>query len=318
MHVVLNKVLFWFAATLIAIDAAWLSFGHFRIDAGNYAFLLLLVPPLMAGAHYYGARRNEPAISATLAGAAFLVATSAACPLLSYLLLTVAGPRIDALLAGLDRSIGFYWPAVMSFAANHNFITWILGIAYDSVIPQTVALLLVLGWKKRVADSYGFSLAIAIAAVVTIAVWACFPSFGAFSVYNLPPDVASKLGLLALDGNYGKALVQLLAHGPGLISPKDVKGIVGFPSYHTVQALVLAWYVRKVEVIRWPVIALNALVLVSTPIHGGHHLFDMFGGAAVTVVAIFLSSRIVRWAEKTAPLPAAAQEPLSAQVPTAA
>ena len=299
MHTILNKVYLWFAAIVVAADALWIGFGHFSIDARNYGLFFIFIPPLMIGALFYDRVRNEPGISATFAGAAFLTVFSAACCLLSYLLLTVAGPRIDDLLATIDRALGFHWPAVMAFAAHHQTFTAILGLAYVSVIPQTIVLLLILGWRQQIDDSYGFCLAIAIGALITVLSWAMFPSFGAFSVYNLPHDVASRLGL-ALDGDYGRALTQMLANGPGFMSPRELRGIVGFPSYHTAQALILTWYARKIPFVRWLALALNVTVLVSTPIHGGHHLVDLAGGMIVPVAAIVLADRIVAWAKAKA------------------
>ena len=233
-----------------------------------------------------------------LAAAAFLIVFSTACCLLSYLMLTITGPRIDGLLANIDHAMGFSWPALMTFAANHLLLTHLLKLTYLSVMPQTVLLLFLLGWKKDGEQIYRLCFALAISAGATIAIWTAFPAFGAFSVFNLSPTVAGKLGL-ALDGNYGKALVRMLNAGPGFISPRELRGLVGFPSYHTVQALVLIWYARNLPYLRWISLVLNSVVLVAVPIHGGHHLIDMFGGAAVTIFSVILAGRIVAFAAAT-------------------
>jgi hypothetical protein len=162
-------------------------------------------------------------------------------------------------------------------------------------------MLLILGGLRRSADIYGLCLAIALGGLIAVSVWAIHPSFGAFSVFNLPHWAARNLGI-ALDGDYGRNLVLLLKNGPGRISPSELRGIVGFPSYHTVQALVLMWYARHVPYLRWASVALNIVVLIGTPIHGGHHLIDLAGGAAVAVAAIMLADGIV----KRAAVPAAA------------
>ncbi len=60
----------------------------------------------------------------------------------------------------------------------------------------------------------------------------------------------------------------LLAHGPNLISPRDAKGLIGFPSYHAVLALLVVWYARDMKGLRWVVAVLDALVLVATS-HSG-------------------------------------------------
>ena len=98
----------------------------------------------------------------------------------------------------------------------------------------------------------------------------------------------------ALDGSYARSLTGLLEHGPGRIGPREVKGLIGFPSFHTVMALLTIWYARKLPLLRWLALALNILVIASTPIHGGHHLVDLFGGAATTGIAVWLSGRILQ------------------------
>jgi hypothetical protein len=298
MHRPLNRLLLLLAVPLVLADAAWVGLGHFAIDARNYALVGLLVAPLALAACYYDRRRDEPALSATLAVAAFLIVFPAGASLLSYLLLTVAGPRIDSLLAAADLALGFRWTAAMALAADHPRINMLLGFAYLSVMPQTVFLIFALGLRGRLEALYGLALSLAIGALLTLAMWTLFPSFGAFSVFALPDDVARKLGLV-LGADYGRILTGMLQHGPGFISPTEIRGIVGFPSYHTLQALVLFWYARQERWLRWPVLVLNIVVLVAIPVQGGHHLMDMFGGLGVTVAAILISRRLIAGAKTT-------------------
>lgn len=293
----LNRLLFALAALSVAGDALWLLEGHFRIDAQAYVLLALMAAGLVAGSAWYGRRRQEAGISAVLAVAAFVTVFPAATSLLSYLLVTIAGPRIDMPLAAVDRMLGFDWPAVMGWAADHPRINALLGYAYLSTLPQTVLLLLLLGWRRDLANLYGMALAAAYGALLTLAVWTSFPSFGAFSVFTLPPAVASHLGLV-LGFDYARGLVDLLNNGPGFISPREIRGIVGFPSYHTLQALTLAWYARQLPVWRWCALGLNAIVLVAVPIQGGHHLMDMLGGLGVTVMAAGLARASLAWAAR--------------------
>jgi hypothetical protein len=271
-----------------------------------------MIAPLGAAAAFYGLVRREAALSAMLACATFLIVFPAGASLLSYLLVTVAGPRIDSVLAAADRSIGFDWPGLMALVARYPFANTLLGYAYVSVMPQTVILLLLLGWRQKIAELYRLSLALAVGALITLAVWTAFPSFGAFSVYTLPDAVAGKLGLV-LGFDYGRVLVQMLQNGPGFISPADLRGLVGFPSYHTQQALLLTWYARSIGALRWPAILLNLIVLVSIPIQGGHHLMDMFGGVAVTVLSVLLAGWIVTLASKRAAAASQIYAPVATQ-----
>jgi PAP2 superfamily protein len=300
MHRTLNRVLFAVGSAVVLIDAGWLLLGHFAIDWQRYKILLVLALPLVGGAVYYERSRSEPALSAMLACAAFMIVFAAGASLASYLLITVAGPRIDGVLAEADAAIGFHWSPVMAFAADNPLFNRILGLAYVSVMPQTVLLLLWLGARGDLEDLYGLVLAVAYGAVITLAVWTPFPSFGAFSVFSLPDDVASRLNLVA-GFDYAHDLLQMLQSGPGFISPSELRGIIGFPSYHTLQAVVLTWYARRNPVLRWPVLAVNAAVLVAIPIHGGHHLVDLLGGLFVAAVAIVMARVTVAAAARLAP-----------------
>lgn len=299
------------ACGLILIDAVWSYAGRFDIDIRSYAIIAALLLPMVCGAIVYTRFRPDPLISTTCTGAAFLLAFSSSCAVLSYLLSTVAGPRIDGLLAQIDHAMGFDWVALMSFAADHGTMNALLKFSYVSVMPQIMVLAFILGWSGRAADLYGLCLAIAAGALICVFVWAIFPSFGAFSVFNLPPYTAAKLGL-ALDGNYGRDLIALLKNGPGLITPLELRGVVGFPSFHTVQALVLIWYARKLSLLRWVALVLNIAVLISTPIEGGHHLIDIIGGGVVTLAAVAFADRIVHAARSKPQIERSGRQPARA------
>ena len=144
MSQLLNRLLFGLAATFVTVDGLWLAFGHFAIDLHAYGLLALLVVPLVLASAWYGRRRAEEGISAALAVTAFLVVFPAAAALMSYLLITIAGPRIDGILASADMALGFHWPALMAWAGDHPLLNTLLGGAYMSVMPQTLLLILLL------------------------------------------------------------------------------------------------------------------------------------------------------------------------------
>lgn len=299
MHRPLNRLLLAIGLSFVLLDAAWIGLGHFAIDAHKYALVALLMLPLAGAALWYDRHRHEPNLSALLGVAAFLVVFPAAASLLSYLALTVTGPRIDHLLAQADLALGFHWTAMMVWASEHSFLNAILNAAYLSVMPQTLLLLFVVGLRGRLEALYGLAFTLAFGAMMAIAVWTAFPSFGAFSVFDLPDAVEARLGLV-LAADYSVILTHMLEHGPGFITPTEIRGLVGFPSYHTLQALVLFWYARQEPWLRWPSLALNLVVLVAIPVQGGHHLVDMFGGIAITIAAVWLSSRTVAWGKRVA------------------
>lgn len=286
-----QRILFTVAASLIAVDLVWGLYAHFQVDVMGYAKLGLLSLATMAGGIYYQNRRAEPALAAMMFGTAFLCAFSAAASLLNYFLLTVTGPRIDDILVAMDRALGFDWYDTMVAMSHHVWLNEIFFRVYNLVLPQIALVLVALAWSGRTEQVYRYCLALAVGALIAIFVWTLVPSLGAKSLYTLPPEVASRLTLTVTTA-YGKELVALLHNGPGYISPSDLRGLIAFPSYHGVLALIVTFYAWSVRWLRWPALVTNAVVLISTPIQGGHHLVDVLASFPVAALSLFIATRL--------------------------
>jgi signal transduction histidine kinase len=306
----LQILMFAIVAAAGIADVAWVKAGHFDVDGHAYVRLALLAAALAAGGLAYTHFRKDERLAAMLIATAFLIGMSTSFSVLNYLLLTVAGQRIDLALATLDRALGVDWPTMMAWTAQHPLTDMGLQLVYISVLPQIAVLVLCLGFFGKPEQIYRLCISVAAGAAISIAVWTAAPSFGAFSVYDLPPNVTDHLAL-ALDGRYAHALVGLLVHGPGHISPAAAKGLIGFPSYHAVLALLVVWYARSIPVARWIALGVNLAVLIATPIQGGHHVVDVLAGFAVAVLAVRAADLAVRFAARPAVVPVLEIEPAS-------
>lgn len=65
-------------------------------------------------------------------------------------------------------------------------------------------------------------------------------------------------------------------------------GIVCFPSYHTVMAILFTFAVRGLTIF-WMALPLNVIMLIAIPFAGNHYLADMIGGAIIAVLTIWLN-----------------------------
>lgn len=284
----LQRVLLGLVLLLTALDAAWWLLAGFHLDAPAYGRLAALSLGLVGAGLYYQERRREPQLAAMLLGAAFLIQFSAAASVLNYMLIPVAGPRIDTLLAAADAALGFDWYAVMLAMAQRPLLNLVFLNVYNLVLPEIALLLVALAWSGRTEQVYRFCLALAAGALTAIFFWAAFPSFGAMSLHGFAPDIAARL-TLTVTTQYGQDLAALLRNGPGFISPADMRGLIGFPSYHGVLALIVTWYGWNLRGLRWPLIVLNAGVLLSTPVQGGHHMVDVLAAFPVAALALALA-----------------------------
>lgn len=279
------------AAAIGAIDLVWAEKANFAVAGSAYARLAVVTGLCWAGGYLYQTWRPEPRLAAMLFGTGFLISFSAAGSALNAMLLVVAGPRVDNALAQADRALGIDWPNMMLALTDHQALLWVLQFAYSAMLPQIALTVIVLATLGRIASVYRFVLAVAIGALICIFIWTLFPAFGAMSVYHFDAATIARLHV-PVDGAYGQALIKMLHDGPGLITPTDAKGLIGFPSYHAILALLLIWYLRDVPWLRWPALLFNGVVVFATPIEGGHHWVDVFAGVPVTVLAVFGARRI--------------------------
>jgi len=246
--------------------------------------------PVLAGAALlallwgvYGRLRQAPRL-AELAqlGLLFLLFTNAAA-ILSYLLTGLSGlPLHDARLAALDRALGFDWPGLYHWLRAAHW-RWLLACgAYFSLGPQLILLLLSLsplGCADRARELY---LGFVISSLVVIVLGALLPAAGAFVEYRTP-EAGQRLYVL-----------QYLALRDGSLRAIDlgqVQGLVQFPSFHAALAVLCCHAVRGLRGVFPLSLALNLLVIASTPSVGGHHLTDVIAGLLLAGATIALVAR---------------------------
>lgn len=64
------------------------------------------------------------------------------------------------------------------------------------------------------------------------------------------------------------------------------------PSMHTAMAILFAYALRRVPVVAYVAAILNAVMIASTPTHGGHYLIDVVAGVLLAVTTIMLVKRL--------------------------
>ncbi len=279
---------------VIALDAALLWRGPMTMGAAD------ALKPLLAGSAatliglYYRHWRTEERLAIALIGTAHLIWFSWAMAVLNYLAVSFDRPLIDETLLAWDRALGIDWPKLFVFLKTMPVLSPLLTAAYASSLLQVAIVVPVLALLGRVERLDRFFLAFILAAAVTIGFWAAFPSFGAathlFStgaVFDLPGAV--------VDRAYVKTLLALKAGQLPHIVLAEMKGLIAFPSFHTVMAVLTVYAASAVPRALWPVVAWNGLVLLSVPVDGGHHVVDIAAGLVLAVAAIAAANRICGW-----------------------
>jgi hypothetical protein len=105
--------------------------------------------------------------------------------------------------------------------------------------------------------------------------------------YPIPSDAEQAIRLVT-NTAYGEMLKDAALNSIPVISNETMLGVVAFPSYHTVMACLVVWFVFK-TVVFWPTVILNIAMVPAIHIHGAHHILDFIGGIVIFFAALWLS-----------------------------
>ncbi len=246
---------------------------------------------IAAGLFYRSSGRSER-ISIALIATGMLVLFTIVLSVFNYLLLPLWRDPIDPFLVKIDALFGYSWPGIVEFSGRHPWFNELTRYAYVSTLGQMALLVIILGFGGKQKELHMFLLSIIVSGMVTIGFWALFPAFGTSVLYDISGTI-EQAAKPVVGSAYGAELLRLGAEGPQFITPKDIEGLVAFPSYHTIIA-VLAVYAARTNRLLFPIIfMINLFVLPGVLIHGGHHLIDVFGGLLTAYGTICVSRYVV-------------------------
>ncbi|MGF6726291.1 membrane-associated phospholipid phosphatase [Paraburkholderia sp. GAS41] len=202
-----------------------------------------------------------------------------AASILSRLSVAAAFPLIDPQLARIDETVGFDWLAWYHWVQQHPTLFFILNLAYGSGLAQTIVVPLVLGLNGARLELAEHMMRFMLATVICLVVATLFPAASAFLHFHIAdPGTSSAVSTFFPIRNGTLRVIDL----------SDQQGLVSMPSMHTAMAILFAYALRRIPVFAYVAAMLNAVMIVSTPTHGGHYLIDVVAGALLAVLTIAL------------------------------
>jgi len=289
----------------LAVEILLIAYKGAQIDFPGYAGLLALVLFVIPLGLFYRIKGRSERIASALICSGSFIFFSACLSLFNYLLLPIARPLIDLPISQIDALFGYHWPDIMAWAAANPLPNTVLKIAYMTTIPQFAVLVVILGLTGRIRDLHMLITSVTLTATMTICFWGLFPTLGAKSMYILSPEIWAAVNPI-VNEEYAKDLLHIGEHGPdgpGVISPKEIRGLIAFPSYHAVLAFTSIYASRNVPFISQTFLILNLLILPGIFIHGGHHFVDLFGGLAMFAFGTWIAAHIVNQDYKRRAMP---------------
>lgn len=275
-------------AGLAAALLCWLGFrGGFTTTP--YALVVGVAPNALMGALFlfYRARGEQTFayICAALGLMAFVAYVDA---WLAIVGLAAGFPLEDARLMAWSDAIGIDHRAILEALARHPFVGAVLSKAYLLSVPMMFlapVVLAVTGQFERLR-TFVWLYVILLTACVVISI--VVPAKG-FAVYEAPP--AELMARLPPGASvfYAKISEAYRSGALRTIDPAFLEGVVVFPSFHTIMALLAIYAFWRTRVLWLPSLAVNAIVLISVVPIGGHYVWDVIGGALMFALAARLA-----------------------------
>ena len=271
-------------AVTAVVSASCLAANGFSVEPQGFVFVGLAAVGCEGLAFCYRSCRPDVRLAASLSAVAQMVVLSAAAGALSYVAAARGGPLWDATFASWDQTLGFDWLAYAAAVEAHPALAQLGGLAYDSLKFQLLFVLLALGFSGRTRALGTFVVAYTLAALATVLLSGLMPALGTFPGQNIS---LNRFPHLAPRDVYESAAAVLDLRGGGLrrFALADIYGIISFPSFHAACGVLIAVALWPVRALRWPVLALDGLMVAATPLCGGHYFVDVLAGAATALAA---------------------------------
>lgn len=271
------------AAFVLAVPEA----SGFSVQWITFVMPALVCGLLLAVGWHYRRRRPDPRLALALTCTAELMAFAAVAAPLSYLAAAAATnvPLRDPWLDAVDHMLGLDWKALLAWMNSHPALHPIFLYAYSSLMPQAAIVVLALAFAGRLLWLRVFMLSFVFAVLATIALSAVLPAEGAWGFYGITADQYSAISPATRDVHL--PIFHGLRNGSfRLLIATGSDGIITFPSLHAALVLILAAGLWPAPVLRWIGLALNAFMLVSIPIDGGHYFSDILAGLGIAAISL--------------------------------
>ena len=193
-------------------------------------------------------------------------------------------PLQDSLFGNIDEALGVRVPAIMAWA-DHHWLGTLINVSYPTLLPLMATACLVPPLTGKVREARVFLLANLIAYGIGLPLFGLLPAIGPWAFYHVLPQpgqaiTADLLRELRLPGPY-------YSHDQGA-------GLVCFPSFHVIWAILSAKALWGFRLLRIPLSLLSVLIILSTLTTGWHYFCDVLAGLVIAVISLAIAEIYAR------------------------
>ncbi|MFN7145660.1 MAG: phosphatase PAP2 family protein [Myxococcota bacterium] len=226
-----------------------------------------------------GVRARARGLSDALVVGAWALWCNATTAPFTYAVMRASVPMRDAQLAAFDAALGLPVPRVRAWLDVLPKDAW-WGV-YDLLAPLLVVAIFALPLTGRLPrarvllGAYVASFALALPVMSTV------QAVGPWAVHGFPAVDTQLL--------YVKELGLLKTPGPFEFDPTRTQGVVTFPSFHTILAVLGGWALAPVRGLGLLGIGISSMIVLATVATGWHYVADVAGGLVLAALSIALA-----------------------------
>jgi membrane-associated phospholipid phosphatase len=214
---------------------------------------------------------------------------------LTYVAGVAHWPLQDHVLLAIDRAMGMDPEMIARYVNDREWLGGLLVRGYVLIKIILLAIPLALSLMSRFARLQVFVFAFSLTLILTLTISSFMPAVGTYYGLNIDPAQFASLDASI----YSAQLRDILALRDGSLRHLElfkITGIVSFPSFHAASGVLYIWALWPVRYLGGLAVALNLLMIASTPVIGAHYMIDVFGGIALAAVCLFLSKYLLETA----------------------
>jgi len=269
-----------------------LACHHFNFRIGLGSGLLTVAPnAMLLGAGVLIEQQGWPKLSRWLRASAQMSFVTILLTALSYVLARTNLPLCDTALISLDQAVGIDWRSFVNFMMNQQALMLVLNVAYASLHYQCPLLLPLLFLVGQHDEGMQFALAWSISLAATVLIFPFAPALGGYLHYQLDPKDFPEVRVVAA-WLFASPFQAVRDGSLNVLDLSTLDGIITFPSFHAAAAVLMGWRWFAVPLLRWPMLLLNILMLMSAVPVGGHYIVDVIAGSLLAILAIIATSHL--------------------------
>lgn len=265
------------------------------------AVAIALFLALLAYVHRHAkSDRADPKLVFMLGAVAQVVLVTAIVGPLSYVAVSFNWPLQDAALSALDYAMGFDSRAVILFVNDHPALSGVLNFGYNMIKWPLLAIPIILAKTFRFARLQQFVMALSVALLITIVISVFVPAIGNYYILGLTASDVPNVNLMPF--LHQQHDIPALREGSlRHLELLKLAGVVTFPSFHAASAVLFAWALSPVRGFGPVALALNTLMIASTPVMGAHYLIDVVAGVGVAAASIVFAKWLCEYEGQRTP-----------------